>query len=87
MFNVARSSLCSALIIDRDDGYQSRSKYDQCHYQEVEINITQLYDNVWRLLVTCATVLIVRAICFRRKVHALLLWLQKTRSKGRVLYL
>ena len=40
MFNVARSSLCSPLIIDRDDRYQSRSKYDQCHYQEVEINIT-----------------------------------------------
>ena len=87
MFNVARSSLSSALIIDCDDRYQSRSRYDQCHYQEIEINITQLYDNVWRLLAICATILIVWAFCFHHKVHALLLWLRKTRSKGRVLYL
>ena len=87
MFNVARSSLSSALIIDSDDRYQSRSRYDQCHYQEIEINNTQLHDNVWRLLVICATVLIVWAFCFHHKVHALLLWLRKTRSKGRVLYL
>ena len=87
MFNVARSSLSSALIIDRDDRYQSRSRYDQCHYQEIEINITQLYDNVWRLLAICATDLIVWAFCFHHKVHVLLLWLRKTRSKGRVLYL
>ena len=59
MFNVARSSLSSPLIIDCDDRYQSRSRYDQCHYQEIEINITQLYDNVWRLLAICATILIV----------------------------